>query len=217
MHDLLASGLSQFNLELPAEILQTEIAFLDELLRWNGRVNLTSIINKSVALEKHLIDSLALLPYLEGAKNLIDLGSGGGLPGIPLAIAGRSLQVVSVDSVGKKINFQKHIKRLFSLENLTVIQSRAENLNQTLLVPHSYDLVVARAFTSLELILEYAASWLTPGGRVMAMKGPQGRLELQAAKEVMNRYGFDSPVVYSYTLPHSHGSRELIVFTMGGE
>ena len=137
-------------MKLSDEVIQKEITFLDELLRWNQRINLTSIKNREEAIEKHLIDSLLLLPYLENAGNIIDLGSGGGLPGIPLAIASPSLQVISVDSVGKKVNFQRHIKRLLSLNNLHIVQSRAETLDQGAIEPKSFDLVVARAFTALE-------------------------------------------------------------------
>ena len=151
MYKSLIDGLALVDVKLSNEIIDKQLTFLDELLRWNQRINLTSIKQPNEALEKHLIDSLLLLPYLAGVGNLIDLGSGGGLPGIPLAIASPWLQIVSVDSVGKKINFQRHIKRLLSLDNLELQQARAENLAATTLMEKGYDLVIARAFTSLEI------------------------------------------------------------------
>jgi len=214
MSNSLAEGLSQFDLKLSAKIIQMETAFLDELLRWNQRINLTSINNLDDAVEKHLIDSLLLLPHLGNVKNIIDLGSGGGLPGIPLAISSPSLQVVSIDSVGKKINFQRHIKRFLSIDNSHIIQSSAEMLGRTTLETESFDLVVARAFTSIETLLKYATPWLKPGGRVIAMKGPEGRSELNFAEPILKQYRFADPVVFSYKLPFSHAERQLIIFNL---
>jgi len=211
MSKSLIDGLSQFDLQLSAEIIQKELVFLDELLRWNQRINLTSITDRAEAIEKHLIDSLLLLPYVQNSSKIMDLGSGGGLPGIPLAIAISSLQVVSIDSVGKKINFQKHLKRLLHLENLQVVQSRAENLDQIPLAEGEYDLVVARAFTSLETLLNYATPWLKPGGRVIAMKGPGGSSELSFAETAIKQNGFTNPEVFSYQLPFSHAERQLLI------
>ncbi len=207
----LIDGLSQFDLQLSDQVIQKELAFLDELLRWNQRINLTSIKNREEAIEKHLIDSLLLLPHLDEVENLIDLGSGGGLPGIPLAIASPLLQVASIDSVGKKINFQRHIKRFLSLENLQIIQSRAEELDQTSLETESFDLVVARAFTALEPLLELAEPWLKPGGRVVAMKGPGGDNELSSAAPMIVQNKFAEPLLFSYKLPFSQAERQLLI------
>lgn len=214
MSKTLVDGLSQFDLQLSAEIIAAEMTYLDELLRWNQRINLTSIKKREEAIEKHLIDSLLLLPYLDKTKKIIDLGSGGGLPGIPLAIASPSMEVVSVDSIGKKINFQKHIKRLLSINNLRIIQCRAEMLDQTTLEGQSCDLVVARAFTSIETLLEYATPWLKPGGRVIAMKGPAGDKELTSASPLVRQSGFTDPLVVSHQLPFSNAERQLLIFTL---
>ncbi|MEE4255012.1 MAG: 16S rRNA (guanine(527)-N(7))-methyltransferase RsmG [Desulfuromusa sp.] len=207
----LADGLLQLKIPLSDVVNKTEIEFLDELLRWNQRVNLTSITNRSEAIEKHLLDSLLLLPHLDMAKNILDMGSGGGLPSIPLAIAAPSLGFVSVDSVGKKVNFQKHVKRLLQIKNLTILQSRVEELKLAGLEEKSFDLVVSRAFTSLEAFIGYAEPWLKPGGRVLAMKGPEGRDELSSVKKVVTEYHLGEPQVFSYLLPYSRAERQLIV------
>jgi len=208
MAKLLVDGL---DLLLSDETMQAEMTFLDELLRWNQQINLTSIKNREDAIEKHLIDSLLLMPHLRNAKKIIDLGSGGGLPGIPLAIALPSIQVISVDSIGKKINFQRHIKRLLSLDNLNILKSRAENLDQTTLEGESFDVVIARAFAPLETILEYAAPWLKPGGMVIAMKGPGGDSEMKAAEVMVKQNKFVAPEVIAYNLPFSHAERQLLL------
>lgn len=197
-------------LSLSDAAIQTEIDFLNELLRWNQRVNLTSIRDRDEAIEKHLLDSLLLLSHLDDSKYVMDMGSGGGLPGIPLAIADPSLRVVSIDSVGKKINFQKHVKRLLQLDNLRVLQSRVEDLGTTNL-EEKFELIVSRAFSSLEAMVEYAVPWLAPGGRILAMKGPEGRDELRAVKSVLEKNNFSDPVVCTYHLPFSHAERQFLV------
>ena len=211
MPDYFLKGLRRLDLQLSTENIEKVIFFLDELLRWNQQINLTSIKNRDEALEKHLLDSLLLLPHLNGSELIMDMGSGGGLPGIPLAIALSSLRVVSVESVGKKINFQKHIKRLLSLDNLTVVQSRIEDLDSAELRQEKYDLIVSRAFSSLEEFLQYAVPWLKPRGRVLAMKGPEGRSELKAAAKLVKSLGFSNPEILTCNLPFSGAERQLIV------
>jgi 16S rRNA (guanine527-N7)-methyltransferase len=211
MSKYLFDGLMQLKISLSDVAIRNEIAFLDELLRWNQSVNLTSITNRKQAIEKHLLDSLLLLPHLDGVKSILDMGSGGGLPCIPLAIAAPFVSFVSVDSIGKKINFQKHIKRLLQIKNLTVLQSRVEELKQPEFEEKKFDLVVSRAFTSLESFIKYAAPWLKPGGQVLAMKGPEGRDELSSIKKVVIDYHLEDPLVFSYLLPYSRAERQLII------
>jgi 16S rRNA (guanine527-N7)-methyltransferase len=211
MSKYLVDGLLQLKISLSDVVIRNEITFLDELLRWNQSVNLTSITNRKQAIEKHLLDSLLLLPHLDGAKNILDMGSGGGLPCIPLAIAAPSVNFVSVDSIGKKINFQKHIKRLLQIKNLTILQSRVEKLKQPESEEEEFDLVVSRAFTSLKAFIEYAVPCLKPGGRILAMKGPEGRDELSSVKRAIKEYHLEDPRIFPYLLPYSRAERQLII------
>ncbi len=210
MLDLLAEGLLRVGLQLPEDVLSREICFQEELLRWNQRINLTSIRNPDEAVEKHLIDSLLVLPHLGAAKQIVDMGSGGGLPGIPLAIAEPTINIVSIDSVGKKVNFQKHIKRMLQLDNFSARQSRIEDSGATGLGQGTHDLIISRAFTSLETYLRYALPWLKPGGRVLAMKGPEGREELSGVSEVLQA-NMCAPLVIDYVLPFSSAARQIII------
>jgi 16S rRNA (guanine527-N7)-methyltransferase len=144
---------------------------------------------------------------------MMDMGSGGGLPGIPLAIAVPSLGVVSIDSVGKKINFQKHIKRLLNLKNFTALQCRLEDLKPENLGQKKYDLVVSRAFSSLETSIRSGTPWLQSGGRLIAMKGPEGQDEIRGVKKLIKEYQLTDPLVFSYLLPYSRAERQLIILT----
>ena len=210
MIDHLSEGLLRVDLQLPADVLSREVCFLEELLRWNQRINLTSIRNPDEAVEKHLVDSLLVLPHLGAAKQIVDMGSGGGLPGIPLAIAEPAINVVSIDSVGKKVNFQKHIKRMLQLNNFSAEQSRIEESGATGLELEKYDLIMSRAFTSLETFLRLALSRINPGGRVLAMKGPEGREELAGVSKALQA-NICEPQVIDYVLPFSSAVRQIII------
>ncbi len=211
MSSLFATGLARLGLQLEKDTIATEEEFLAELLRWNARVNLTSIRGYDEAIEKHLLDSLLLLPHIVTAESLLDMGSGGGLPGIPVAIARPQLKIMSVDSVGKKINFQKHIKRTFGLANFSAQQSRIESLADGVVKPEKFDLVVSRAFSSLDTFLEFAAPLLKVGGRAIAMKGPEGECELADASVTVDRLGYFDPEVIKYKLPFSGAVRQFII------
>lgn len=207
MAENLIEGLNILGLSFSSEIIQEEERFLQELLRWNKKVNLTSIGNLLEAQEKHLLDSLVLVNYLKKDGRLLDMGSGGGLPGIPLAIAYPELEVTSVDSVGKKINFQKHIKRLLNLKNLNPICSRLENLDTT----KKYDYVVARALSDISKLIEFAEPLLANDGQLLVMKGPEGLEELTKFFAEKKETGFVIADQYDYFLPFSHSERQIFI------
>jgi 16S rRNA (guanine527-N7)-methyltransferase len=142
------------------------LAYLALLDRWNRTYNLTAIRDPREMVGKHLLDSLAMHPYL-AAGSLADLGTGAGLPGIPLALAKPALQVTLVESNGKKARFLREAVRTLGLANARVAESRAEVLNE----PGAYDVITARALATLPLIIELGGHLLKPGGRLLAMKG----------------------------------------------
>lgn len=209
MPDSLISGLEYFEIYLDSGVLGREETFLSEMLRWNKRINLTSINNYDEALEKHLVDSLVLLPHLEESRCLLDMGSGGGLPGIPLAIARPDLEVWSVDSVGKKVNFQKHIKRLLALKNFFPEQGRLEKLD----LGKRFDFVTARALSHLSNIVSWALPMLQENGRLLVMKGPEGDAELAECLDQDLLSGFCVESHHKYFLPFSKSERELIILS----
>lgn len=207
MHKKLVAGLAGLGVDLSEELVRKELLFLDEMLRWNKRINLTSITKRAEALEKHLLDSLVLLNYLPRVGSLLDMGSGGGLPGIPVAIARPGLQVLSVDSVGKKVNFQRHIKRLLTLDNLRPVHSRLEDIESDF----GFDFVVARALSDLPTLIELSAPLLGAEGQLLIMKGPEGGIELDTflASEAAKDYCVKDCA--EYQLPNSRSERQLII------
>jgi len=157
--------------------------YLDELLRWNRKVNLTSIVDKDACWEKHIIDSMHCGCFVDGRERVLDIGSGAGLPSIPLSIIYENLQVLSVDSVTKKINFQRHVARLLDLKNYETTAARIESL--VVQEGGRFDVVVSRAFASLELFVKLALPFMKPHGRIIAMKSVAVDNELSIAENFL--------------------------------
>lgn len=166
----LQQGLAALGLELP-ESAQTQLLnYLALLKKWNATYNLTAIRDESGMITQHLLDSLSVLPVLEksapATRRWADVGSGAGLPGIPLAIACPQLQMSLIETVEKKIAFQRQAKIELGLSNLTVLGGRAESLPSGM-----FDAVISRAFAELADFVRLAGHLLVAGGKLYAMKG----------------------------------------------
>jgi 16S rRNA (guanine527-N7)-methyltransferase len=182
---------------------------VDELLRWTKRRNLTAITDRDEVLEKHLVDSLTMLPFARQASRLLDIGSGAGFPALPLKIVCPALEVVSVDAVGKKIDFQKHVARKLGLPSFIGLHARIQDLQSEDNYRAGFDLVTARALTSLEDLVAMAEPFLAPGGRLVAMKGPEGEQEASAFRNRLRESGW-SLALHPLVLPRSGAQRCLI-------
>jgi len=208
---VLAELLAPLGIVLADEVLARLEWLSQELLRWNRVHNLTAITNPEEVREKHLVDSLAVLPLLGDASRLLDLGSGAGFPALPLKIACPALEVVSVDAIGKKIAFQRHVARVLKLTGFTAVHGRAEQLAGGQLCVAGFDVITARALGSLTMLAALAAPCLAPGGRLIALKGPEGPAELSAAQADLARLGFACSAIHSLRLPGSAAERCLLV------
>ena len=167
----LARGLVELDLELSPSAQGRLLAFATLLQKWTKVYNLTSIRDAAQVVTHHLLDSLAVLPHVAGIATLADVGSGGGLPGIPLAIAtaerAAKLAVTSIETVNKKASFQQQAKIELGLANFDVVNARVENVRPAA----PFDAVISRAFSELTDFVDLTAHLLRPGGRFLAMKG----------------------------------------------
>ena len=188
------------------------IQFAEELLRWNTRINLTSIRVMDEVVEKHLLDSLVLIALLKEPSRVLDMGSGAGIPVIPLALAMPHQTFYSLDSVGKKINFQKHVKRQLGIENLEIQCARIEEIIRINPVWQGFDVVVARAVAHVNDLLRMALPVIKPGGFLIAMKGPEAEEELSAVEKKWQSVFDDPTSVIKYQLPFSGAERCLLRF-----
>ena len=159
-------------LDLPQAAVPQLLDYLALLVKWNAHFNLTAVRNPQEMVIRHLLDSLAVLPHLHGTT-LADLGTGAGLPGIPLALARPDLQVTLVDSNGKKVRFLRAVVRELGLERVEPVQARVEQLDG------QFDTLTTRAFASLADMLAWSGRLLAPGGRLLALKGHYPADELE--------------------------------------
>jgi 16S rRNA (guanine527-N7)-methyltransferase len=202
----LDAGLAALGLD--AALAPPLLAYLALLERWNRTYNLTAIRDPHEMVGKHLLDSLAMLPALArcgvGDGALADLGTGAGLPGIPLAIARPGLQVTLVESNGKKARFLREALRTLQLGNARVAESRIETLEE----PEAYDAITARALATLPLIIELGGHLLKPEGKLLAMKGARPDSEIAALPA-----GWAVESVLALTVPGLNAERHLVVVT----
>ncbi|RLK46507.1 16S rRNA m(7)G-527 methyltransferase [Alkalispirillum mobile] len=171
----LREGVAALDLALPGPLLEAMLAYLRLLERWNRAYNLSAIRDPEEMLQRHLLDSLSILPYVEG-DTLLDVGSGAGLPGIPLALARPGLTVTLLDSNGKKQRFTRQVALELGLSRLRFAQARLDRYQPG----YTFDTVVSRAFAALGDYVPDALRLCRPGGRVLAMKGRLPEDELVA-------------------------------------
>ena len=199
----LATGLAALGLDLPDDAQQKLLAFRDLLLKWNKTYNLTALRDPDEVLTHHLLDSLAILPQV-GSEPLLDVGSGGGLPGIPLAIARPGLSVRMVDTVQKKTTFLQQAAIQLGLKQVTVSHARVETLSG------QYAQISSRAFAELGLFVGLTRHLLAPGGRWLAMKGvcPEAEIAALPADIVVD-------AVIPLHVPGLDAERHLIILKAG--
>ncbi len=207
---LLSQGLERLGLTLPAEAQARLLAYVAELLKWNEKISLTTITRTDEVVDKHLLDSLAVLPEVQGATHLLDLGAGAGLPGIPLAVALPQLRTTLVDAVSKKVSFMKSgAVKAGVIDRVKAIHVRADGKPAAEGLP-TVDLVISRAFMDVGPFLQLARHYLVPGGRVVTMLGQTPKAEVLA--QLAADAGLKLLSRRTFTLPHSNDPRGVAVF-----
>lgn len=199
----LEQGIAELGVALPEAMQHKLLAFRDLLLKWNKTYNLTALRDPEQAIPHHLLDSLAILPYV-GSGPLLDVGSGGGLPGIPLAIARPELAVTMVDTVQKKATFLQQAAIELGLKNVAVSHARVEDMSG------QYAQISSRAFAELRLFIKLTRHLLAPGGRWLAMKGlrPDDEIAALPTDIVVER-------VVPLHVPGLDAERHLIILKAG--
>lgn len=210
--DLLALGIEELGLNLSqAHIADLEI-FLQEMGRWNQVHNLTAIEGEKDSIRLHLLDSILVLPilreFLKGpGPRIADLGSGGGLPAIPIAIIQREWHLTLIEAVRKKTAFLQHVRGVLKLKNIKVLSERVENVATQ--QKGQFDAVISRAFTNLARYLELSLPLIKPDGLVFAMKSKRADEEMASVPQGQWRLLADQTLF----LPNTSIERRLLVFS----
>jgi 16S rRNA (guanine527-N7)-methyltransferase len=203
----------QFGLHLTRSQLSALALYERELLDWNTRFNLTAIRDPQEIHTKHFLDSLTCLLVMREPPlgSLVDIGTGAGFPGIPLKIMLPNVQLTLVESVGKKIEFCRHVVKVLDLPGVDVVQQRAETLGQDPQFREKYDWAVARAVAILPVLAEYLLPLVRVGGSMLAMKGESGPVEAHASEHALRVLGGHLRQLLPVTLPGVAEERYLVV------
>ncbi len=206
MAPTLEKGIAAFGLDLPADAQDKLLAFARLLIKWNKVYNLTAIRDEAQVVTHHLLDSLSVLPHLSGIERLVDVGSGGGLPGVVLAICRPEMQVDSVETVQKKATFQNQAKIELKLANFRAHHARIENWQPSYFSAQPVDGIVSRAFADLADFVSLTAHLASAKTRILAMKGVYPADEIARIPA-----GFALERSIELTVPGLDAERHLII------
>lgn len=197
---VLIDGAQQLGIDLSDQQAAKLIRLLDELDDWNQRMNLTAIRDRPAQITKHLLDSLSIQPYLRGTR-IVDIGTGAGFPGIPLAIVNPQLQFTLIDSTAKKLKFIEHVAQLLDLPNIQTIHTRAEDYDPE----ERFDIVMSRAVGPVLTFMKWSTHLCVGGGRLLAMKGKYPHEEIEKLPN-----GWKLAAVHRLAVPGLDEERHLV-------
>lgn len=201
----------KINIELDKNQIEKFYKYMDLLIEWNEKINLTAITNRKDIIVKHFIDSLTIQRYLSDAVNIIDVGTGAGFPGIPIKIVNPNLKVVLVDSLNKRINFLQDVIKKLNLDNIEVIHARAEDLGQNKKYREAFDIVTSRAVANMSVLSEYLLPLARVNGKCICMKGSDIEEELENSKYAINLLGGKIEQVDKFELSNERIGRNIII------
>jgi len=209
----LSTILNEISLQINDNQLDRLSYYVKLLLRANQTTNLTAITDFDEALLKHIYDSLLIMTLLEfrSAKSIIDVGSGGGLPGIPLAICNPEKKIVSLEATQKKVNFQIKAAQTLNLANFYPVWGRAETLANQNDHREQYDLAIARAVAPLNILAELTVPFVKLTGHAIFYKGKEVEKEIFNGTQAVNVLGAAIKGTKSFVLPYDYGARFLVI------
>jgi 16S rRNA (guanine527-N7)-methyltransferase len=178
LKEILARGAEEIGVVLSAQVIERYLLYIEELKKWNARINLTALTGDLEIGVKHFLDSLTVAPYLHGAKCVLDIGAGAGFPGLPLKILSPAITLLLLEPSQKKVFFLRHIVRVLKLEGVEIVHGRAETSEIKKRYARSFDLVLSRALADLPTFLQRALPYTKKGGHIVGMRGKKGEEEV---------------------------------------
>lgn len=191
--------LDENKIEISDKSMNNFVIYMDNLIEWNKKINLTAIKKEDDIIVKHFIDSIFILKYINGNK-IIDIGSGAGFPGIPLKIAENNLDITLLDSVNKKVLFMQDSIEKMGLKNIVAIHGRAEDYAHDIKCREQYDVATSRAVANMSTLVEYMLPFVKVGGFCICMKGPNSDEEIIDSKKAIFKLGGEIKEVKKYSI-----------------
>ena len=185
--------------------------YMQLLLEWNKKINLTAITEEDEIILKHFVDSLTVLKYINENDKIIDVGTGAGFPGIPIAIMMPNAKITLLDSLNKRINFLNEVIKELGLKNVETIHARSEDCGKDMLYREKFDISIARAVANLSTLSEYLLPFVKLGGKVICMKGSEIDEELKNAEYAIKELGGKFVLKDEFELPDSDIKRNIII------
>ncbi|WP_425755828.1 16S rRNA (guanine(527)-N(7))-methyltransferase RsmG [Ihubacter sp. rT4E-8] len=187
----LENSLISMGLNLDQDMKEKFLAYMKGILLWNEKINLTAITDEKEFIQKHFIDSILCIPFDEykNAKNIIDVGTGAGFPGIPLAIASDDKHFILADSLQKRLRVIDTLADEIGISNIETVHGRAEELGKNKAYRERFDLCVSRAVANLTVLAEYCLPFVKIGGFFLAYKGPDAEKEIEDAAKAIKILG----------------------------
>ena len=185
--------------------------YMNLLIEWNKKINLTAITEPDEIILKHFVDSLTISKYIPDGTKLVDVGTGAGFPGIPLKIYRQDIEITLLDSLQKRINFLDEVIRELNLEKIETLHSRAEDFGKDKKYREKFDIATSRAVANLATLSEYLLPLVKIGGKVISMKGSLIEEELENSKNAIKILGGKIEKVDEFNLPNSDISRNIIL------
>lgn len=208
---ILSEKAKEIEIELNEKQLEQFYNYMNLLIEWNQKVNLTAIVEPKEIILKHFIDSLTICKYTKNAKTLVDVGTGAGFPGIPLKIVNEGIKVTLLDSLNKRINFLNEIIEKLELKNIETIHARVEEFGKNKKYRETFDIATSRAVANLSTLSEYMIPLIKLGGESICMKGSEIDKELESSKKAINVLGGKIESVKSFNLPETDMKRNIII------
>ena len=203
--------LKLININISEDEIENFKIYMELLLEWNEKINLTAITDENDIVLKHFVDSLTIKKYMSENEKIIDIGTGAGFPGIPLAIMNKYNEITLMDSLNKRIVFLNDVIDKLKLNNVKAIHSRAEELARNKNHREKYDVAVSRAVANLSTLVEYMLPFVRIGGKCICMKGPNIEEELKNAKKAIKELGGEVIKIENFKLPESDNERNIVI------
>lgn len=185
--------------------------YMNLLIEWNEKMNLTAITEPKEIILKHFIDSITILKYIDDNSKLVDVGTGAGFPGVPLSIMNPTLKITLVDSLNKRLIFLQEVVKELNLKNIEIVHARAEEFGQNKNCREKFDIATSRAVANLATLSEYLVPLVKIDGKIISMKASNAKEEINDAKKAIEVLGGKIEKIEEFDLPESDIGRTIIV------